>query len=97
MNYNIFVEQITKEVKEHTSSQARVRVDHVQKLNLPATDTMTILFPGESLAPAIYLDSFYQEFLGGMSLYNVAEEILAFCQKYRRQEKMDLSYYSDFE
>ncbi len=96
MNYNIFLEQITKEVKEHTSSQARIRIEHVQKLNLPAADSLTILYPGENVAPAVYLDSFYQEFLGGTDLSAIAEEILAFCQKYRRQEKLDMSYYEDF-
>lgn len=96
LNYNIFLEQITKEVKELTNSQAMIRVDHVQKLNFPATDSMTILYPGENVAPAIYLDSFYQEFLAGTSMYAIAEEILAFCRKYRRQDKLDLSYYSDF-
>lgn len=97
MNYSQFLEMITKEVREHTDPKAIIRIDSVQKINLPAMDGMTILLPGENTAPTIYLDSYYQEYLDGASLSSLAEKILSFHSENQTVKTCNLSFYTDFE
>ncbi|MCD8336911.1 MAG: DUF5688 family protein [Lachnospiraceae bacterium] len=97
MNYSQFLETLTKEVRERTDPTASIHISRIQKMNLPAIDGMTILLPGENTAPAIYLDSFYQEYLDGASVPRLAEKILTFHSENRSTGHCDLSFYTDFE
>ncbi|MCD8348473.1 MAG: DUF5688 family protein [Lachnospiraceae bacterium] len=97
MNYSQFLEMITKEVRGRIDPQASIHISRIQKMNQPTEDGMTILLPGENTAPAIYLDSFYQEYLDGASLPVLAEKILTFHTENRRTGICDLSFYQEFE
>jgi len=97
LNYSMFVEQITKVMERHVDQRAQIRINRIQKMNRPPADGMMILLPGENAAPAIYLDSFYQEYLLGIDLDTIAEEILDFHRNNRRARTCDLSFYMNFE
>ncbi|MCD7954922.1 MAG: DUF5688 family protein [Lachnospiraceae bacterium] len=97
MNYSMFVEQITKIVERRLDHRAQIQISRIQKVNRPPTDGMTILLPGENTSPAIYLESFYQEYLLGIDLDTIAEEILDFHRNNRRTATFDLSFYMNFE
>ncbi|MCD7817716.1 MAG: DUF5688 family protein [Lachnospiraceae bacterium] len=96
MNYQLFLNQITKEIQKCVGSQARVRINQIEKLNYPAADGLTILLPGENTAPAIYLDPYYQEYLNGTDLSDIAEQIIAFHERNKTEGFCDLSFYRDF-
>ncbi|MCD7885880.1 MAG: DUF5688 family protein [Lachnospiraceae bacterium] len=97
MNYSMFIEQITKIIERRLDHRAQIQISRIQKVNKPPTDGMTILLPGENTAPAIYLDSFYQEYLLGIDLDTIAEEILDFHLNNRRTGTFDLSFYMNFD
>lgn len=93
----MFVEQITKIIERRLDHRAQIHISRIQKVNNPPTDGMTILLPGENTAPAIYLDSFYQEYLLGIDLDTIAEEILDFHHDNRKTSTFDLSFYMNFD
>ncbi|MCD7735570.1 MAG: DUF5688 family protein, partial [Lachnospiraceae bacterium] len=97
MNYSTFLEMITEEIKKQIGANAQIHVSKIQRINLPDEDGMTILFPGENAAPAIYLNSFYQEYLNGTDTTVLVEEILAFYYENKKNGACDISFYKNFE
>ncbi|MCC8068135.1 MAG: DUF5688 family protein, partial [Clostridiales bacterium] len=97
LNYTTFLEKLTKEVKNQAGAQARVSINRIQKINLPESDGMTILFPGENASPAIYVNSFYQENLRESDIPAIAAQVLSIHQENKSATSCDLSFYTDFE
>lgn len=97
MEYNEFLEEITRYIKKQLDSETRVLVTPVLKNNLSRTYSLTILKNGENMSPAIPVNPYYEEYCRGISLEQIADRILRTYYEHRRGGRFDLSCYTDFE
>lgn len=97
MEYRRFMEQVTQRVKARAGENARVDVNTIYKNNIRPMDGLTILRLDENVSPAIYLWDYYERYEQGVSMDQIAEEILEYHDKNQRGGRFDVSFYTDFE
>lgn len=97
MEYQNFLEQVKDSVQKKTGGDSSVRLASVLKNNRNCVDTISILRNGGNVSPAIYMEPYYQQYLDGNSIEEVAEHIVDFYGRHAREGRYDLSFYTDFE
>lgn len=74
-NYNEFINKITDRVKEMMGEEFSVRICKVIKNNSLELDSLVILKKGKNFAPNIYLLPYFEAFMRGESVNNLAKKI----------------------
>lgn len=76
MDYKEFVETVEKNVRENMETNIRVSIRSVKKNN--GTERCGLLIEDDStnIAPTIYLEEYYQQFLGGKGIDKIAKEVV---------------------
>ncbi len=97
MEYRRFMEQVTQRVRARAGENARVDVNTIYKNNIRPMDGLTILRLDENVSPAIYLWDYYERYEQGVSMDQIAEEILEYHDRNQRGGRFDVSFYTDFE
>ncbi len=96
MEYQDFLEEIRNSVQKRVGEHSNVNLASVLKNNRNCVDTITILKAGGNVAPAIYLAPYYQQYLKGVPIEELAGRIVEFHYSHAREETYDLSFYTDF-
>ena len=76
MNYHDFKQQIISTLSDRLGSDVRITVLDILKNNDTHLDGLTILAPGQNLAPTIYLDYYYGQYERGRSFSDITDDIL---------------------
>ena len=97
MEYQEFLGNVRDLVQKRVGENGRVRIDAVPRNNRNSIDTMTILKGESNVSPAIYMDTYYQNYLDGDSVEMIAEQIEEFHRRNAKEANYDLSYYTDYE
>lgn len=97
MEFNEFLEEITKCIKKQLDHTMQVTVTPVLKNNQTCTYSLTILQSGENISPAIALNPYYADYCSGVPLEKIAEQILRCYRESHIGGRFDLSCYTDFE
>ncbi len=90
-----FLTSIKKSVKEDVGPGYTVEINHVIKNNSIELDGLIILKEGERITPNIYLNPYYEKYLAGASLKNLADEIIQIYRKSRKKgekEALDIRF-----
>lgn len=82
-SYDTFIKHILELVKEIMGDEFTVKSYKVMKNNSLELDSLVILRKGVNFAPNIYLDFFYDEYLKGANMKDLAERL---CDIYRNYE-----------
>lgn len=77
MDYNQFLEEVRAEVQERLGSDYEIRIQKITKNNGIVLDGLIIGKASKSIAPTIYLNSYYMHFTHGMSLQEILEDIIS--------------------
>jgi hypothetical protein len=77
MNYNQFLEEVRAAVHERLGSDYEIRIQKVTKNNGIVLDGLIIGKASKSIAPTIYLNSYYIHFTHGMSMQEILEDIIS--------------------
>lgn len=97
MNYPDFLSQICHLMEDRMGSQATVSVRQVLKNNSLHLDGLLILHPGENIAPTIYLNNYYKEYINGMPISEIVREIGEIYESHRCPASFDVAMFQDFE
>lgn len=89
MEYKEFLCRIRKCVEELCDNETKVSLHQVKKNNSMTKDALLIQKEGESVAPTIYLDSFYENYLNGEDVYEIAERIIAIYEENNIHEHLN--------
>lgn len=90
---NMVVEEISKRL-----INASIRTDEVVKINGLRLHSLTITENNSSIAPCIYLDSYYEDYKNGvLELSDIIEKILKVYHSPSRIMDFDPSFFSDYE
>ena len=96
MNYQEFVGSVTGFLREALPCDTELSLVPLEKNNGVILEGLTVRKEGERAAPAIYLDSYYQEYLAGRSLRQIQETILECCEDNCFSEHFDASFFTDY-
>lgn len=77
MNYNQFLEEVRAAVQERLGGDYEIRIQKITKNNGIVLDGLIIGKPSKSIAPTIYLNSYYIHFTHGMSMQEILEDIIS--------------------
>lgn len=95
MNYEEFLQEMERLVRKQAGEEVRICIFPIRKNNSIVLDGLALFERENNLAPVIYLNSYYQDYLAGEAAEHIAERIL---DRYRQQNirgRMDISFYTD--
>lgn len=87
MDYNQFLKEVRAAVQERLGSNYEIRIQKITKNNGIVLDGLIIGKASKSIAPTIYLNSYYMHYTHGMSLEEILEDII-----FAYKESNDVSF-----
>lgn len=75
IDYDFFIEEIMKRVKKNMGESYTVRIYKVMKNNSLELDSLVVLKEGKNFAPNLYLEPYYESYLEGTPLNELAERL----------------------
>ncbi len=76
MKYKEFLTCIENKVKESTEDGCKVAINHVIKNNGCELDGLVIMHEGQFIAPTIYINDYYHQYLSGKDIDDVVSDIM---------------------
>lgn len=92
--YSEYVEEVREAVERETGN--RVVVQKINKNNGLVLDGLTIMAEGINIAPTIYLNGYYEDYLSNGAVA-VAKRIIAIYEANKPKESVDVSFFMDIE
>ena len=96
MNYQEFVGSVISFLRETLPHGTDFNLIPLEKNNGVILEGLSVQKEGERTAPAIYLDSYYQEYLTGRSLRQIYETILQCCEDNCFSDHFDTDFFMDY-
>ena len=97
MNYEEFLDRVRTMAEHRTGGEAQVTIRPILKNNNLRLDGLLILYPGENISPALYLNQYYARYLGGIPMEMILDEIFATYESCRCPDRFDLDQLRDFD
>jgi len=89
MNFQTFIEEVKKQVKDIIGADYTVSVNCVMKINRELQG-ISILQKGTSISPSVYLEDYYNDYQSGKSIKEIATEIVL-VSKQRKQSVVSIA------
>ncbi|OUQ27276.1 hypothetical protein B5E77_06905 [Lachnoclostridium sp. An131] len=96
MNYQEFVGSVTDFLRESLPSGTKLEMLPLEKNNGVILDGLSIRRQGQKVAPTIYMDAYYREYLDGRSLKGICDQIIECCSNTDFEEKFNADFFSDY-
>ncbi len=97
MNYNDFKQALLEFLTSSFPPETEIRFRKIRRNNGIELDAFSILEPGNNLAPTIYLNYYYREYLICDNLTKIQELVLADYKKNQIDQPIDIYSFTDFE
>lgn len=97
MKYEDFLTQLENCIRSKEGKEVRIHVSHIIKNNGRYMDSISVMSCGEKVSPAVGLAPYYQKALGGMSVEQIADQILDCILHFRKQGLPNVDSFADFE
>lgn len=97
MNYQDLVGSVTGFLRESLPGGTRLQLIPLEKNNGIIMDGLSVRKEGKRVAPMIYLDSYYREYLDGRSLRGICDQILECCEDSDFEEHFDVDFFREPE
>ena len=96
MNYNEFVDSVTGYLREAMPTGTRLEMIPLEKNNGVIREGLSVRRKGRNVAPTIYLDAYYQEYLEGRNLGGIYEQILEYCGDSDFEDRFEPEFFADY-
>ena len=90
MNYQEFIGSVTGFLRESLPGGTKLQMIPLEKNNGVIMDGLSIRKEGKRVAPMIYLDAWYREYLDGRSLRGICDQILECCEEPDLENRFDV-------
>lgn len=97
MNYETFKSAAVSFVQKFFGSSATVSIQVIRKNNDIQLDGLIIQEDSVNISPTIYLNYYYEDYLNGMPMSSICQNILDSYQENKSKDSMDLSFFTDYE
>ena len=97
MNYETFKSSALDSIQTYFGNSASVSLQPIIKNNDTILDGLTIQDRSTNLAPTLYLNYYYEDYLAGKSLSDILDDIIASYRSNLPAVSMDLSFFTRSE
>ena len=97
MKWEAFILEVKRLLAEKIEDDEKVKIQEVPKNNGVILTGVCIVKKGGRITPTIYLDDFYQNYLNGAELEDIANVILKKHRSLQDVDGTDLQFFGDFE
>lgn len=97
MSFEGFCTYIRLGIQQSVGNECNVVVKEFTKNNGTTQQGLIVLEPESNISPTIYLDNYYQTYVMGESLGKIECEILELYRENRRENKMDVSFFTEWK
>ena len=92
-----FMDMVKKEMEGRLGDHYEVALQTVRKNNNVFKRGIMVTTKGKNIAPTVYLDNFYEAYLGGMEMSRVMEEVYTAFEKGSPAGSLNLDFFMDFQ
>jgi hypothetical protein len=97
MNFTGFQNALSEEIRRQSEGRIKAVSRSATKNNGIVRETMELCAPGETMTPSVYLDSFYEQYLRGVSVSHLAKLMLAQYCEFRDGARLSPDFFRTFE
>lgn len=97
MTYQEFKQNTVHAIQTKLGPSAQVMLQDVIKNNDIHLDGLTVLSEQSNISPTLYLNYYYEQYLRGMSLSSIYEDILLRYKAHMPKASIDISFFTDFQ
>ena len=97
MNYTEFVHAVETMINQRKEGGLKATVYTAVKNNDTRRTGVILETPGINLSPTIYLEEFYESYLGGKTINEIVDELLETYEKIKKDESWDYEKIFDFQ
>lgn len=95
--YNEFLKCVKDCVAEQIGEGGKVLINHIMKNNGRELDGLVILEKDSIISPTIYLNYYYQKYVQGCAVEEIAAQIMEFYRKHKDNIDFDPSVFLNYE
>ena len=97
MKWEAFIIEVKRSLESKIKEDENVKIQHVHKNNGVMLTGVCIFKKGGKITPTIYLEDYYEKYLGGLELDDIVNSILKKHRSLQKVECTDLQFFSNFE
>lgn len=97
MEKSVFNQRIKDLIQKNITPEAKVHLQKVRKNNNVYLDSIVIQMPDSNISPTIYLDTFYEMYMRGTDVEEIASRVLAAYYNGRPAKILSVDFFKDFE
>lgn len=97
MNFKIFCEKLYTAISEFYGNEVTLELKEVRKNNGVILTGLMFHEGDESVSPAIYMDSYYQEYEYGKEIDRIIMDIINIYEKVRKNPKVDMEFFTEYD
>ena len=95
--FQTFLQKIQKGIRKHYGTDYDVEIHEVRKNNAVTYHGITVMHKDGNVAPTIYMEQFYREYMDGCPLSEVLQGVIGLYEKYKITEEVDMRDFLDFK
>lgn len=95
--FNEFTEQLKRKLLAQMGAKIKIDIHETSKNNGVTYYALAVLKEGCNVSPNIRLDDFYHAYMEGMSIAEIAEEVIKILEGGNGTPCLDLRFFTDFE
>lgn len=92
-----FAEKIKTECEAQLAGRAEAHIIETSKNNTPKLTGISITEGTSNVSPIIYLEPFFEQYLCGRNIKEIAEEVISIHREHKETQEWDVSYIVDYE
>ncbi len=96
MEYQEFISAVRDRFLEKLGRETIVRIGTVEKINGIVLDSVSVMENGVNISPALYMNSFYEEYKDGEPFDEVFERIWDLYCRYKKNSCADVGFLHDY-
>lgn len=93
-DYDSFKQQLLTSLRGFFPADTRISIDSFSHNNRLSLDGLTILEPGSNISPAIYLESYFEQYRQGTNFTEIRTQIVQYYQQHRYEQNIDVSFFT---
>lgn len=97
LEYGEFLEAVKENLKAKMGERVTIKITTVMKNNSVFLDGLSIMKENDNIAPSIYLNDFYQEYLDGEDFSNILKKIIEIYERNKLARPVNLDFFTGFE
>ena len=97
MNFKQFCEKVYQGVVEFYKDAVNVKLQEVKKNNGVTLTGLLLAEKDNKVAPAVYLDSYFEDYRKGKKIEDIVVEIVQIYERVRKHQQVDVQFFSDYQ